>query len=138
MRREVHFQFDIPAPVGGIAKSFFASEFSDQNRNRNHILNASASTGIFTLSWLTEGNLDEVVEKAGMTSQNIIGKTTSTAGWEMLETFQSVYWTYQAQNTEDYTYLITFPLTLYNAAGAASDVPAGGAIIKLTFELNLL
>ncbi|KAG6558729.1 hypothetical protein RHABOEDO_001895 (plasmid) [Candidatus Rhabdochlamydia oedothoracis] len=138
MKRVVHFEFDIPTPIAGVPKNIFASEFSDQNMNRNHVLAASAIAGTFTLSFLTKGNADEVIEKACLKSQTVSAKAAAAGGWSIVLPYQTTYWSYQAQNSDGYSYLFTFPLVLFNAANVQADVPAGGIIINMDFEISLV
>jgi len=138
MKRIVHFEFDIPAPIAGVAKNIFASTFSDQNMNRNHVLAASTTAGAFTLNFLTKGNIDEVIEKASLKSQTVSTKSAAAGGWSIVLPYQPIYWSYQAQNSDDYTYLFTFPLILFNPANVQTDVPAGGIIINMDFEIALI
>lgn len=148
-KRLIHFRFSIPTPIGGVAKTLIASEFSDQEYNRNHKLAASAVAGMFTLTFLTKGNVDETAGKISLKSNNITsynGNAGVTAGWELVmgstaaipAPYPDSLWTYQATNTENFVYLVTVPLVLFNSALTASDVPATGAIFDMDIEVQLM
>ncbi len=148
-KRLVHFRFSIPTPIGGIAQNIIATEFTDQEYNRNHNLAASATAGMFTLTFLTKGNVDEESGKISLKSSKIAslnGNATLTSKWTLdagstaaiPAPYPNSLWTYQSQNTENFPYLITVPLLLMNAAGTATDVPVTGAVFDLDIEIQLM
>jgi hypothetical protein len=141
MIREVNFKFSIPGPVGASTTPIFATEFDVQSYNRDHRLTPNApvvGAGNFQLTFLTDGNVDEVIKKVTVESSSIDSTAGAAAGWTLDFPMATVYWAYESQNDGNYNYRMTFPFTVRNNAAAPADIPAGGADLKMKIKINLV